>query len=157
MLFSMILRLVVQAVNEQVKRDKKLVDLVMAMENVYSFVDTIHALPSKLQVLEDTITKILKQTIECAMFIREYTGHGFGCGYELVITDMLELMCCTARVAIQAFSDASHKIDDFSNKLIDLKQIFDSGVTMQAAFVSTRTMAVAETLVKAVKHQGMVK
>lgn len=47
------------------------------MENVYSFVDVIQSLPSKLELLEDIIVKILKQTVECAIFIREYTGHGF--------------------------------------------------------------------------------
>jgi hypothetical protein len=50
----------------------------MAMEEVYSFVDTIQTVPNKLQLLEDVIAKILKQTVECAIFIREYTGHGFG-------------------------------------------------------------------------------
>jgi hypothetical protein len=48
------------------------------MENVYSFVDVIQSLPNKLQVLEDIIAKILRQTVECAVFIRQYTGHGFG-------------------------------------------------------------------------------
>jgi hypothetical protein len=51
----------------------------MTMEDVYSFVDTIQSLPCKLQLLENIIAKILKQTVECAIFIREYTGHGFGC------------------------------------------------------------------------------
>jgi len=43
--------------------------------------------PIKLQRLTDIISDILKQTVECAIFIREYTGHGFGgvsicsCGY----------------------------------------------------------------------------
>lgn len=48
------------------------------MADVYSFVDAIQTVPTKLQVLEDVITKILKQTVECAIFIRQYTGHGFG-------------------------------------------------------------------------------
>ena len=47
------------------------------MESVYSFVDAIRLLPNKLQLLEDVICQILKQTVECAIFIREYTGHGF--------------------------------------------------------------------------------
>jgi hypothetical protein len=47
------------------------------MENVYSFVDVVQSIPGKLQLLEDIIGKILQQTVECAIFIREYTGHGF--------------------------------------------------------------------------------
>ena len=47
------------------------------MENVYSFVDAIQSLPNKLQLLENVITQIFKQTVECGIFIREYTGRGF--------------------------------------------------------------------------------
>jgi len=47
------------------------------MENVYLFVDTVQEVPDKLVALEHVITGILKQTVECAIFIREYTGHGF--------------------------------------------------------------------------------
>jgi hypothetical protein len=47
------------------------------MESVYSFVDAIEALPNKLRLLEDVISQILKQTVECSIFIREYTGRGF--------------------------------------------------------------------------------
>jgi hypothetical protein len=65
-------------VKGQFDRDKKLISLVMTMEEVYSFVDAIQTVPNKLQLLEDVISKILKQTVECAIFIREYTGHGFG-------------------------------------------------------------------------------
>lgn len=48
------------------------------MENVYSFVGAIQSLPDKLEILEEVTVKLLKQTVECAIFIREYTGHGFG-------------------------------------------------------------------------------
>jgi hypothetical protein len=47
------------------------------MDEVYSFVDAIRLVPNKLQLLEDIIAKIMKQTVECAIFIREYTGKGF--------------------------------------------------------------------------------
>lgn len=48
------------------------------MADVYTIVDAIQSLPNKLRVLEDIIAKILKQTVEGAIFIRQYTGHGFG-------------------------------------------------------------------------------
>jgi hypothetical protein len=47
------------------------------MEDVYSFVDVVQSLPDKLELLEAIVVKILQQTVECAIFIREYTGHGF--------------------------------------------------------------------------------
>jgi hypothetical protein len=48
------------------------------MNDVWSFVDDVQSLPEKMTQLEEIIDKILKQTVECAIFIREYTGHGFG-------------------------------------------------------------------------------
>ena len=47
------------------------------MNEVYLFVNTIQSVLNKLQLLEDIVAKILQQTVECAIFIREYTGHGF--------------------------------------------------------------------------------
>ena len=62
----------------QLERDTSLVGLVKTMEDVYSFVEVSDSFQHKVRVLEDTIAKILKQTVECAIFIREYTGRGFG-------------------------------------------------------------------------------
>ena len=67
-----------QVVRDQVTRDQSVIDLVANMASVYSFVDAIVAVPDKVQILKDTIQRILVQTIECALFIREYTGKGFG-------------------------------------------------------------------------------
>jgi hypothetical protein len=61
----------------QLERDSKLVGLVQTMEDVYSFVEASDSFQNKVQLLEETISRILKQTVECAIFIREYTGHGF--------------------------------------------------------------------------------
>jgi hypothetical protein len=49
----------------------------MIMESTYSFVDVLQLLPDKIDALEDIITKIALQTVECAIFIREYVGQGF--------------------------------------------------------------------------------
>lgn len=51
--------------------------LVATLEDVFSFVDLIESFPSKIDKLEEVIIKILIQTVECVIFIREYTGHGF--------------------------------------------------------------------------------
>lgn len=75
--------LVVQVVRNQVFTDQKLVTLVVAMERVFSFVDAIQSdITDKVKVLQDIIKRIFIQTVECGIFIREYTGHGFiGCVY----------------------------------------------------------------------------
>jgi len=55
------------------------------MDNVCSFVNDVRLIPNKLQHLSDVIGDILKQTVECAIFIREYTGHGFaGACHQLI-------------------------------------------------------------------------
>ena len=58
-----------------------MVDLVTTMKSVYSFVDVVRSYPNKLEVLENIIENILNQTIECAIFIREYAGRGFASAY----------------------------------------------------------------------------
>ena len=47
------------------------------MIELYSFVDDLDSLPEKIRRLEDAITRVLEQTIECGIFFREYTSHGF--------------------------------------------------------------------------------
>lgn len=47
------------------------------MEQTFAFVDVIEVLPEKIALLDDTIKDILKQTFECALYIREYAQHGF--------------------------------------------------------------------------------
>jgi hypothetical protein len=47
------------------------------MDDAYTFVDATD-IRDKVKILEDTITTILHQTVECSIFIREYCGRGFG-------------------------------------------------------------------------------
>jgi hypothetical protein len=100
-----------------------LVDLVKTIEEVYSFVEASDAFQTKVQLLETTIGKTLKQTVECAIFIREYTGHGFG-----------------GRLARQTVSNTGQKIQDFLKALVALKQSLDSSNIIQSVFVSTRVL-----------------
>lgn len=59
------------------------------MNDVCSFVDAIQSVPKKVKILEDVIIKILKQVVECAIFIREYTGCGFSGLNSLVFPEAL--------------------------------------------------------------------
>ena len=58
-------------------RDKKIVELVTAMEELYSFVLTTDSISQKIELLEDKISTIIDQTVECVLFVREYCGCGF--------------------------------------------------------------------------------
>ena len=67
----------VQVVRNQVTTDLKLIRLLKTMEDVYSFVDAIQSTVSeKVKVLEEVIRRILAQTIESSMFIKEYHRQG---------------------------------------------------------------------------------
>jgi hypothetical protein len=77
-----------QAVKGQLDRDAQLMGLVKAMEDVYSFVEASDSFQDKVHVLQRTIDRILKQTVECVIFIREYTGHGFGGELNILMSRM---------------------------------------------------------------------
>ena len=47
------------------------------MLDVYSFVEDLELLADKIKSLEDKALAIVKQTVECALFIQEYTMNGF--------------------------------------------------------------------------------
>ena len=67
----------IQVVKNQLERDQKVINLMAAMEHVYSFVDEIQSIPDKVKSLEQLIKTILQQTFECAIFIQDYSGLGF--------------------------------------------------------------------------------
>ena len=120
-----------KAVKGQVERDQQLIDLVTTMENVYTFVDAVQALPNKIVVFEDVITSILKQTVECAIFIREYTGHGFAGSYlHAGLSQHLMTKISIGRVARQTFSSANEIISDLSKGLMALRESFDTSAVL---------------------------
>ena len=47
------------------------------METVWTLVTAADDLKNKLRSLEDVVRELADQTIECTVFIREYTNHGF--------------------------------------------------------------------------------
>jgi hypothetical protein len=116
------------------------------MDNVCSFVDDVRLIPNKLQRLSDIIADILKQTVECAIFIREYTGHGFAGVCQSVHRGALVLTSSTARIVKQTFSNTGQAIKNLSNHLTALKQSFDSGIALQNVFISMRMQEEVEKL-----------
>ena len=67
-----------QIMKGQVDRYARLEDLSGLMKDAYAFVENITSFPEKIPALEATIRTLLSQTVECTMFLRECSGHGFG-------------------------------------------------------------------------------
>ena len=61
----------------QLDRDKKIVELVAAVDELYSFVLATDSISQKIELLEDKIRTTIDQTVECILFVREYCGCGF--------------------------------------------------------------------------------
>ncbi|KAJ7108125.1 hypothetical protein C8R44DRAFT_884894 [Mycena epipterygia] len=124
-----ILTLVYTTAKKQQEMDEKVIKLVETMAEVYSFVDDVQFVSDKLKRLEQTVLDIAKETVECAMFIHEYTAHAF-----------------SGRAVHHTWSDTSERIDVLSAVLIELKDNFDRGVNIQTAFVSVQLLIKLEKL-----------
>ena len=64
-------------IQAQQVRDRKILDLVTAMEESYSLAISVNELKND-ERLQDIVNRILRQTIECGYFIQEYTRRNFG-------------------------------------------------------------------------------
>ncbi|KAL5520575.1 hypothetical protein ACEPAG_9799 [Sanghuangporus baumii] len=107
-----------KAVKNVFEADKKVIDLVRTMSEAFLIVCDVQTLRDRAVGLQRSIDGLLKQTIECCIFIREYTSHGF-------VGRMLE-------------ADKSQKIDRFQRTLAKLRNDIDSGVNVHTAVVSMR-------------------
>ncbi|KAJ7431599.1 hypothetical protein FB451DRAFT_1486595 [Mycena latifolia] len=124
-----VLTCVYKAVEKQQEADDELLKLVETMDEVYSFVKDVKFLPEKIKSLEDKSSAIFKQTFECALFIQEYTGHGFW-----------------DRAVRNTWMNTEEKIDDLCETLLKLRDSFDGRVTVQSLFISTKVLETVESL-----------
>ncbi|KAJ7611217.1 WD40-repeat-containing domain protein [Roridomyces roridus] len=124
-----ILTSVYQVFKKQKETDDKLTTLAQTMDEVYSFVKDLDFLPQKIKSLEQQTSAIVKQTMECALFIQEYTRHGFGVH------------------AVEGIWDTKRqRIDGLCDTLLKLKEAFEGGLTVQSLFMSTKIMDKLEGL-----------
>ncbi|KZP06316.1 hypothetical protein FIBSPDRAFT_1002088 [Athelia psychrophila] len=102
------------------------------MQDVYSFVDAIEVVPSKIKLLAKVIERILIQTAECGRLIQEYSGHGF------------------AGRCLRETMGAStpDKVAEMAQNLTTLRGQFDTGIAINTAVVCFRIQTDVTTLVE---------
>ncbi|KZP26893.1 hypothetical protein FIBSPDRAFT_948873 [Athelia psychrophila] len=127
-----VLSAVYKIIVAQLAIDQSVADLFQTMQDVYSFVDAIEAVPSKIKLLEKIIELILIQTAECGRLIQEYSGHGF------------------AGRCLRETMGAStpDKVAAMAQNLTTLRGQFDTGVAINTAVVCFRIQTDVTTLVK---------
>ena len=129
--------------------DKKLLKLVETMEAVYLLIEDTKFIQDKLTRLENNLLCILKQTVECGFFVREFTGHGFfGMSFWVCLFFRLNCMDNSGRAVAQAWSNRNQKIDDLSEAFVQLRIGFDTALSLQNTFVSTRVLDIVTGLSK---------
>ncbi|KAF9061091.1 WD40-repeat-containing domain protein [Rhodocollybia butyracea] len=118
-----VLSSVYEAVKKQKETDKNVGKLVQTMADVFYFAEEIESVVfEKIKRFEKTIYALVKQTEECAWFIREYTGHGF-----------------SGRLLNNVRSEYSDKIEDFITVFGKLRESLDRGTTMEILSVVEET------------------
>ncbi|KAF9060135.1 WD40-repeat-containing domain protein [Rhodocollybia butyracea] len=126
---------VYKAVEKQKETDKDVCRLVQTMAEVYAFAKDIESASEKIKRLETTVYALVKQTEECALFIREYTGHGFG-----------------VRLLKNILSEDSDKIKGFISAFQKFWEYLDRGTALETLYVSTKALVVAEEIGKKVEE-----
>ncbi|KAJ7745956.1 WD40-repeat-containing domain protein [Mycena olivaceomarginata] len=130
-----ILTSVYNVVKNQQKADDKVVELVEAMTALYSFATEVDSVVKNSKPVEDTILRITRQTVECALFIREYSGHGY-----------------LGRVTQNFFSGAEQRVDELVAALHRLKEDFDRGIAVQTTVVSAQILDVSAQILDEVER-----
>lgn len=106
------------------------------MCDTYSFANDIKSLPERISVIEGTIRKLLAQTVECTMFIRECNGHGFGGKLLAIFVIYCRALHATERILFTA--SMTRQIDEFIQSFKALKEALTSGLAVQTSIVSFR-------------------
>ncbi|KAF9067642.1 WD40-repeat-containing domain protein [Rhodocollybia butyracea] len=131
---------VYEAVQKQKETDEDVCRLVQTMADVYAFAEDIEsAVSEKIKRFTKTINGLVKQTEICVLFIREYTGHGFG-----------------VRLLNNVLSEDGDKIEGFITAFQNLRASLDRGTAVETLFVSTKALVTAEEIGKKVEENGEI-
>ncbi|KAF7363055.1 WD40 repeat-like protein [Mycena venus] len=129
-----VLTSVYQAVKQQRKTDQSIVQLVQAMVDVYSFTKDVKSL-SEIARIKEIVGAIVLETAKCALFIREYTGHGFA-----------------VRMVSQIISEDAQTIQEFMDAFDKHKQSLDWALGLHVAVVVNDTRRTAQLSLKVAKE-----
>ncbi|KZP24093.1 hypothetical protein FIBSPDRAFT_822485, partial [Athelia psychrophila] len=130
-----VLSLVYKAYQRQKETDVNVVALFEKMAALYSFVDDLEGLPSKIKRLERTIVRVLEKTTQCGKFFREYTRQEFPCRFLRQMTPR-----------------QSYVLSILSASLEQLQEDLNSGMMLRTAFKSSQT---GELMGRFVKSNGL--
>lgn len=83
----------IQTVGEQFERDDQVLELSSIIEDAYAYVGTTYEMRGLTKPLETYIEVTLRQTVECAIFIRQYCGRGFGGTFYYVCGQLYGFLC----------------------------------------------------------------
>ncbi|KAL4256308.1 hypothetical protein AB1N83_013320, partial [Pleurotus pulmonarius] len=124
-------------VKHQVERNKAVHELLETLATLY---DDSVLLKVAQKELSDNVVKtfkqILQQTIECSLFIQEYSGKGFA----------------RQAIASSLSTTVDQKIADFKDAFIGLRRSLDTGLSVQIALVSIRIAREVDGLAVAVNN-----
>jgi hypothetical protein len=125
-------------VDKRIERAKALRDLVFVIDHTYFYLVASEDLHLKLRHFEVTAEKILTQTIECSIIIRELTGHGFTCAWQVVCLTPRPLVFTPITQSIVSVQPMiiHRKISDLINRLQALQLAFDSGGSLESDLLS---------------------
>ncbi|KAH8092490.1 hypothetical protein BXZ70DRAFT_1010807 [Cristinia sonorae] len=118
---------VLNVCQKQLERDAQLGSLVSAMVDAYKTIDMTNDLKGQLDHhLGYLIDATIRQTVECALFIRSYAGHGF-----------------LARAIVQTFNrESSTKMTEMTQRFDTLRRNRTEASAFQAVIVTTRLQSV---------------
>ncbi|KAF7970638.1 hypothetical protein HWV62_23364 [Athelia sp. TMB] len=101
--------------------DSAILALLKQMEAFYSDAEDVDCLSGKIQQWEAVLTRALEQTIECGLFFREHTTHGFA-----------------KRTVKQDRSNRAEMISKISSVFGQLQDNLKSRMALPTAFLSTQ-------------------
>ncbi|KAF7363067.1 WD40 repeat-like protein [Mycena venus] len=128
-----VLTSVYDVVKKQQNTDQSIVQLINTMVDVYSFTKDVNSLPD-IERIEGVVSVIVQETARCALFIREYTAHGFA-----------------ARLVGQIISQDTQKIQDFMAAFDKHKQSLDWALGVHIAFTINNARDIAQCSLEVAK------
>lgn len=142
-----------QVINEQIKTDHQLRDLVAAMQRAYEFVGKAGPL-ERIQAHVDFFEKMARATFECGNFIGEYVStDSFGefiLPLKMRAKNLLIFISVARAMKGIVSSKAKTQLENHMQALRSLIDQFKEDGAINTEISVVRTLALSESLVEAV-------